>query len=350
MKNILLINKEEVPHYRVPVYNYLTEYLKGYDLHLTIVSQGVQKDSPHSVQFPYKRIKLDFWNLARLFVSMKPDAVVFWLNFEFYKFPVLLVAKILGIKILYWGHGRDLEDPENSLKNIVYSVEHWMDDAIILYAEHLKKYIRGAFLSKTFVANNTLNMTIYRASRPPKEEVKRRYRIPAAKNVICMGRMQRRKRIGDLVEAFRALRLEGVGLILAGPDDDGILRGIEDPGIYKVGPVYGEESLDLLSAADVYCLPGHLGLGIVDAFYCGLPVVTEDVLHAPEIMYLKDGLNGFIVPEGDIGQLSEKLAILLTDERQRELFSKAAREEIMTNGHINKFCEGFRDALHYALK
>ena len=34
-------------------------------------------------------------------------------------------------------------------------------------------------------------------------------------------------------------------------------------------------------ACDVYCIPGAIGLSIVDAQFCGLPVVTEDVDHGP---------------------------------------------------------------------
>ena len=100
----------------------------------------------------------------------------------------------------------------------------------------------------------------------------------------------------------------------------------------------------------MYCLPGSIGLSIVDAFYCGLPVVTENVLHGPEIMYLKEGINGFMIPKGDIVQLATKLKLLLTDEALRERFSHAARNEIMTNGHIDRMCEGFKNALQHTRK
>jgi glycosyltransferase involved in cell wall biosynthesis len=141
--------------------------------------------------------------------------------------------------------------------------------------------------------------------------------------------------------------MKETGLILVGSDDEGILDNIEGENIFRLGPVYGEESLELLSASDVYCLPGAIGLSIVDAFYCGLPVVTENVVHGPEIMYLKDGVNGFMIPKGNITQLAAKLKMLLTDGALRERFSQAARNEIMTNGHIDRMCEGFRRALEY---
>lgn len=349
MKNIVLINRREIPHYRVPVYNHLSEYLKKYEFALVVVSEDVQEDNPHAIQFQHKKMRLCFTNLKRFFVSTKPDAVIFWVGPHPYMFAVLLLAKLLKIKVIHWGHRRPMP-PNAFIKSLVYNFEHWVDDAIILYAEHLRKHVYNPFQPKTFVANNTLNFATYKPSQPLNGDTKAKYGIFTKKNIICVGRMQRRKRIDDLIQAFAMLGLEEVGLILSGPDNEGILNTIEGKNIYMLGPIYGDESLDLLSASDVYCLPGSIGLSIVDAFYCGLPVVTENVIHGPEIMYLKDGINGFIVPKGDITKLAAKLKMLLADDALRERFSQAARDEIMTSGHIDRMCEGFRNTLQYVCK
>jgi glycosyltransferase involved in cell wall biosynthesis len=151
-----------------------------------------------------------------------------------------------------------------------------------------------------------------------------------------------------VADALLQMNKTEVGLILVGPDPDGVLDEINGDRIYKLGPIYGDNRFDLLSAADVYCLPGAVGLSIIDAFYCGLPVVTEDGDESAEIMYLKDGVNGFIVPPGNIPELAQKLALLLDDGCLRKRFSAAAKREIIENGSMEKFCAGFRDALYYA--
>jgi glycosyltransferase involved in cell wall biosynthesis len=349
MKNILLINKENIPHYRVPVYNYLSDYLIKHDFILTVVSEGVQESNPHTIRFRYREIHLCFTNLKRLFVNDRPDAVVFWVGPQLYMFPVLFLAKLLRIKVIHWGHRRPMRS-NKFIKNLVYNFEHWIDDAIILYAEHLRKYVFKQFQSKTFVANNTLNLIAYEPFRRLNEDIKSKYGIHTSKNIIFMGRMQQRKRVNDLVQAFRMLNMEETGLILVGPDSEGILKNIEDKKVYKLGAIYGEESLSLLSASDVFCMPGSIGLSIVDAFYCGLPVVTEDVIHGPEIMYLKDGINGFMIPKGNITQLAAKLKMLLTDDALKQRFSQAAKNEIMSTGHIDRLCEGFKNALQYVCR
>lgn len=350
VKKVLLINREQIPHYRVPVYNYLSDYLKSNDFNLTIVSEGVQEGNSHAIRFDHRKNHLHIAPLIRVIKDIKPDVIIFWVNPEITMWSVLYLAKLMKIKVIHWGHRRP--DPPNVyVKTILFNlIEHWIDDAIILYAEHLKEYTWKCFHTKTFVANNTLDFTSYDALRSPRDAVKAKYAISTSKNIICMGRMQKRKRMDDLIQAFNMLNMEDVGLVLVGPDPERILANINGRKIFKLGPVYSEESLDLLSASDVYCLPGAIGLSIVDAFYCGLPVITENVRHGPEIMYLKDGINGFMVPEGDIKQLAAKLKMLLTDDAMRERFSQAAKNEIMTNGHIDIMCKGFVTALQYVCK
>lgn len=346
-RTVWLINRKDIPHYRVPVYNYLFDYLDLRAFQLTVIAEGLQKGNPHKLRFPYRRMDLSFSGLAKLFYRGRPDIIIFWTDPELYTFPLLLLSKYMKIKIIHWGHRRDQQRPHAFHKNLVYDLEHCLDDAIILYAEHLRDNLPKRFWKKIFIANNTLNLVDRGDARPSRESIKSQYGIHTGKNIICMGRMQGRKRIGDLVEAFHRIPMKGLGLILAGPDDEQILKNIQGENIFKTGPVYGEDSLNLLSASDVYCLPGAIGLGIVDAFYCGLPIVTERVFHGPEITYLKDGVNGFIVPKGDISQLASKLKTLLTNDELRDQFSRAARTEILTNGHIDRLCEGFLSALRY---
>ena len=62
-------------------------------------------------------------------------------------------------------------------------------------------------------------------------------------------------------------------------------------------------------------------MGINQALYWGLPVVTEDgPFQSPEINNLKDGINGYMVPENDLTALKNKIQLLLTDDNKRELW------------------------------
>jgi glycosyltransferase involved in cell wall biosynthesis len=99
--------------------------------------------------------------------------------------------------------------------------------------------------------------------------------------------------------------------------------------------------------ADVCAIPGHVGLGLNQAFYFGLPVVTEEGKHPPEIGYLKPGRNGFIVPQNDLDQLRQKLFWLLDNDAAREEFSRNARQDILREASIEGMYRGFRDCARF---
>jgi glycosyltransferase involved in cell wall biosynthesis len=349
MIKVLLINQEEIPHYRVPIYNYLSTYLEKEGYALTLVSGGIGRGNKELVQFEHKVIRMSFLPLARAIINGNPTVIIYWVKLRYiYLFPMLILIKLLRKKAIYWGHGSDLyKNTALRLKKFGHKIEFMLSDALILYGEHLRKGVESRFYSKTFIANNTLYFGNYDVRPVDKQKCLARYKISTQKNIICIGRMQKRKKIENLIAAFSLINRKDVGLILAGPDEEGILEQFWSPNIFKIGPVYGDERLDLLSSADVFCLPGTIGLSIVDALYCGLPVITEVGEISPEIMYLKDGINGFAVAKDNVRLLADKIQLLLDDDKLREKFSNEARREIFTNGHIDRLCAGFCDALRF---
>jgi glycosyltransferase involved in cell wall biosynthesis len=351
MIRVLLLHGGQVPHYRVTVYNHLSRYLRERSFALTVASEGIQPGDPTKVKFDYAQMHLSVRSIGRMVWRGKFDVVIMFVNLRhLYLFPLYMVVKgILRCKVVWWGQGRDLAHPDARLKNAAYATEHALCDAIILYAAHLRKYVAPRFRHKIFIANNTLALTYPGLPLGSKDKVLSSYNIRTRKNIICMGRFQKRKRIDQLVAAMRLMNRPDIGLILVGPDTERVLDDdVDAANIYKVSPIYDDRRFDLLSAADVYCLPGAVGLSIVDAFHCGLPFVTEEGDESAEIAYLKHGVNGFVVPRGNVSELARSLLLLLDDDNLRARFSEAARREVAVNARIENLCEGFVGALRYA--
>jgi len=346
MRKVMLIHAGSIPHYRCAVYSYLSTYLAQRGYALCLLAEGIENGGPQELRFRLEQRKLTVRSILDRASAIRPESVILFTGLRsLWLFPVLAALKVSGIKVVYWGHGINLQK-KDSLRS-VYSLYHELCDAIILYGEHLRRYIRARLQSKVFVANNTLNTNELPAISRPKREILNEHGIGTTKNIICVGRLQRRKRVEHLLDAFLKLNSNEFGLILVGPDPEGLLTSMDHPRIFKMGPLYGKPAYELLYASDVCCIPGAVGLSIVDGFYYGLPLVTEDVDHGPEIMYLKNGLNGYIVPAGDIEALAEGVRELLDDEGKRRLFSVHAKETIMREGHIDRLCQGFEKALNY---
>lgn len=66
------------------------------------------------------------------------------------------------------------------------------------------------------------------------------------------------------------------------------------------------------------------GLVIVEAMSCGLPVVSF-ACHCGPRDIITEGTDGFLVPEGDIDELAEKINLLIEEDHFRRKMGKMAR-------------------------
>ena len=358
MARVLLIHAGKIPHYRVPIYSYLASYLMQFRYTLSVISDGIQPDNPHPVDFDFTEMRLSTMKIIRFISKNNIDIIIDYMELRhLYLFPTYFISKgIMRKKILYWGQGRDLLDSEARVKNLAYMTEQAMSDAIVLYAEHLKQYIPKGFHRKTFIANNTLcveydgipdNLT--------KNDILKKYGINTKKNIICMGRMQKRKRIDILIKALELMNRQDVGLILVGPDTEGILDEIKGENIYKLGPVYGQHKYELLEASDVFCLPsmvynqsGGEGWGLVlnESASMSLPIITTDAVGgAPDLV--KDGFNGYIVKNGDVEDLYKALKKILSDEGLMEKMGKNSREIFEDFNDYKKVVYNLKKAIEF---
>ena len=123
---------------------------------------------------------------------------------------------------------------------------------------------------------------------------------------------------------------------------------IKRKNVLHLGEVHDPEGVKIskiFKLSDLFVIPGDVGLGMNQAFYWGLPVVTEAGLQPPEIHYLTQGRTGFVVPENDIAALKEKMLLLLRDDDLRARFSAAARQDILRDASIERMFSGFRDCV-----
>ena len=349
MRKVLLLHQGFVQHYRVSVYNYLAKYLLPHNYELTVASSAIENNCPHKVLFNFHAAELSLGRLLRYIIENKPDAVIFFVNLKNpYLFPLMFLCKIKKIKIIYWGHGRDQSDKHSKFKNSLYWLEHTLSDSIVLYASHLRHYISDKNREKIFIANNTLNLTAHEYSVIDKAQILNSFGICTKRNILFVGRLQKRKKLDTLLRAHSLIGKNDVGLVIVGPVEDADISVNGYKNVYKLGPIYGDSLFELMGAMDVYCMPGWVGLSIVDAFFMGLPLVTQEGDHPPEISYLINEENGYLLPKGDVALMASVLENILFDDALRERMSQAARRMYRDNAHIDRMCEGFHMALNHA--
>jgi glycosyltransferase involved in cell wall biosynthesis len=146
--------------------------------------------------------------------------------------------------------------------------------------------------------------------------------------ILFLGRITYKKGIDLLIDAFAQLRAEReCRLVIAGPDDERLTpalrarareRGVEDQ-VTFAGPVYGEDRLAALAAADVWALPSHtenFGIAVIEAMAAGCPVVISPAVNlAPAAR----GAGAALVPALDPPEIAGALRRALTDECAADL-------------------------------
>jgi len=340
-------------HYRVSVYNYFARRLKNIGWEFIVRSNALQKENPHSIEFDFKEVPFTFSKYKEEINELNPDVVIFFLHLkDTVIWPLLHWLKLKKIPVINWNKGANLDNPDSKLRYILFNYIHGMCDGLILYSQHEMKYVRPKYHSKTFFANNTVNFSDFPEIKETKKQIKDEFNIPFEKVVLSVGRMGvsgGRKKIDHLIEVFNDIKNDQYGLVIVGSGvNDGLLKNSNNKNVLYLGEIYDAKNIQiskLFKMADLFSIPGHVGLGLVQAFYWGLPMVTEDGLQPPEIHYLINGRNGFIVPNNDIGELKNKIIYLLENDKVRSEFSKNARTDILKNASIENMFMGFKNCI-----
>lgn len=347
-KRLLLISNR-VMHYRVSVYNYFWKTFreKGWDF--VVLANELQAQNQIPCKFEFIERPFQFASYRDEIRKLQPDVVILFLHMkDKILWPLIHWLKWAGIPVALWTKTRNLDDPENRLRNMFFDYLHWLSDGIILYTASLIRYVPQKQRCKVFIANNTINFEDFPEAQETKDEIKLDLGIPFEKVVLFVGRIgeeRNRKKVDHLIDIFRNLDRWDVGLVIVGSGLSDDLRARMNPSntVY-LGEVHDPENRQIsriFKMADVCSIPGHVGLGLNQALYWGLPVVTEQGNQPPEIEYLHDGDNGFIVPEDDREALRDRLILLLDDGPRRRRMAANARRSILETASIGAMFDGF---------
>ncbi len=86
----------------------------------------------------------------------------------------------------------------------------------------------------------------------------------------------------------------------------------------------------LMAVGDLFFLPSEnesFGLAALEAMSCGVPVIASRTGGLPEL--IRDGIDGVLVPVGDIDAMAAAALSILADPVRRKEMSKAARQSAL---------------------
>lgn len=221
-------------------------------------------------------------------------------------------------------------------------------DAIVVYGEHVKKYLVGEGVQpdRIFVEKHAVDNQLY--SRPvtgdERGQVFTGLGLPSgARFILYVGRLEEEKGVPYLLEAFASLdEFRDAVLVLAGvgSGSDALQAAASRLGVSDrvkfTGYIAPADTASYYAAAWAFVLPSVTtatdketwGLVVNEAFNQGLPVIATDAVGAAAGGLVEDGVNGLIVPERNPGALAAAMRTLLSDPAMRSRMSLAARAKI----------------------
>lgn len=276
-------------------------------------------------------------------------------------YPLLLLSALGLKKVAFWGHGYNRQGNASSLlerikRRFVNSSDWWFayTGETARYLVSLGVDIRKITPIENAVDTRAFHDEVISVTLEELNGMRRKLSFTDSDRIgLYCGSLYKEKRIPFLLQAAEQIaqvvpefRLLIVG---AGIEAEDVRQASENNRItHYAGPLFGRDKAVCFRMAEVYLNPGLVGLGILDSFAAGVPLVTsKDGLHSPEIDYLEHGVNGLML-EGDVSRYSLGVVELLTDRTRLEALACGARksaEHYTVENMISNVVNGITSAL-----
>ena len=247
-------------------------------------------------------------------------------------YPLMMRRAFGGPKLAFWGHGANLQGNSHrvmqKLKAYTATKVDWWFAYTGLSADIVSS--SGFPKSKITTVNNAVDTTrlcLDRQSVTVEQQTALRERLSLSPGLVgaFVGSFHADKRLDFLIKACELTkeRIPGFQMLVVGDGPDRSIIELatrKHKWIHWVGAQYGSEKALYVSLADVLLNPGMVGLGVLDSFVFGVPLLTTNcnihslettyLRHGPEITYLRHGINGLITEntlDAFVGTLSNLL-------------------------------------------
>lgn len=353
MKPRVCIIQPVMKQYRMPFFQQLGHLLGQAGIELQVVygtpwlQEALRKDHgdippPLGLRVASRMLggKLFWMPVARPWI--RADLVVVeHANKHLMNFLLAALQRLRIKRVAYWGHGRDLQGSEESMgERYKRRSLHW-SDWWFAYTSGAARYVasQGFAPQRITVVQNAIDTAELRRQLAQVDDTTRarvlaRLGWPADSRVgVYCGSLYPNKRLDWLMQSAEAVHRQHPGFRLlvvgGGPLGPELKAFAQQHGewVHWAGATFGQDKADLLGTAELWLNPGLVGLGILDAFCAGLPLLTTDLpLHSPEIEYLEHGRNGLMVAP-DPEAFGQAILDLLADPVRLATMRAAARSD-----------------------
>jgi L-malate glycosyltransferase len=366
----VVISQRRLPHYRVPLFELLRTELASRNIRLELLlghgtaSEEKKRDSGSldwAKQVPIHYFAGDRVCWQPLYRHLRGADLVIVSQENALLANHLLMLCPRSYKLAFWGHGANLQSSNPyGLKEVF---KRWTTNQVdwwFTYTAMSTELVTTAGFpaSRITEVNNSVDTSeLRRQKESVTAEETRALRDSLGFGDgpvgVFVGSLYEAKRMDFLFAAAEEIRRDVADFHLLiigdGPQGDKVQASCNArPWACWAGSRLGREKAAYISMAKLMLNPGLVGLGILDAFICGVPIITTDCgSHSPEIAYLKNGVNG-IMTANSLGDYARS-AVCLLREASALNGLKAGCVRSSAEYTVEKMAHRFADGIETAL-
>lgn len=276
-------------------------------------------------------------------------------------YPLIWQAKQRRVATVWWGIGT--MPGQHTLNGFVRRrIMRWTD-VILLYSDREREeFLRMGFPpDRLFAINNAIDQepiqdAIKLWSPARLRDFQHQQNLTGKQVFLFCGRLSRKARVDLAIEALALLLRENRETVLAiiGEGEEqtrlqelALRLGVAES-IRWLGALYDQTVMaPWFLTAKTFVYPGYIGLSIMHAMGYGLPVITHQNMsnQSPEVAALRDGQNGLLFQEGDVGDLVRAMNRLGWGEAERMVMGKHAARTVVEEFTLEEMVRRFIAAL-----
>lgn len=375
MRTVAIVYKW-IPQYRRRFFELLRETLAHGNVELILVygqptgadaRKGDAVDIPWGIRIPNHSLRLAgvdaIWQPCLRQVRFADLVIVEQANKLLVNYVLLVWRRATGRGIAFWGHGRNFQAgpgqhvSEWLKSHLVRSVTWWFaygpTSAGIVAATGFDSSRITEVQNSVDTSSLAQAMDVVTVSGLA--ELRESLGLDGGNVCIYCGAMYHQKRLPFLIKACERIRdfVPDFEMLFlgAGPSDTLVHDAASrNSWMHVVGPVFEDARAPYFALSKLQLMPGLVGLGIIDSFVTGVPLVTSSVdYHSPEIEYLRSDVNGVMVDDKlGVEGYSQAVVGLLSDEARRAVLVAGCREaasQYTLEAMVANFAEGVIRAL-----
>lgn len=245
--------------------------------------------------------------------------------------------------------------PFTPSKKMVADFSAWfcnMVNSVIAPTEEIKKELlsygvkRRIYVIPTGIDTETFSK--------PKRNIRKKLNLEGKKVLLYVGRLAKEKNVYFLLEVMKKMEKNVVLLMVGGgPEKEKLEEKAreEDLNIIFTGYVPREELVDYYHAADVFVfssLTETQGLVVLESLSAGTPVVAIARKGIKNV--LENGKGALLIDEENVHVFSEKVKMLLQDEKLLEKMKEAGKKYVLEKWAMDVMVERLEKVYEEAIK